>query len=407
MAMLGGSVDNNPIRVSPEPLPMRTCFSRAVHMTIVAATIAFAGGAFAQTTGARPGGFLEDLFGSPHPPRPTGTGRVAQMSDADLVVRLDRLENQIRQLTGAIEQLQFRNQQLDQAIRQMQEGSYRSEQQGARPTAHPAARQQSYPPSQMNTAPAPAAPTGRRSDVYEAPPGRAEVYETAAPRDVFDPTLHPDAPGAPRPLGTVIAAPERRMPVEAPSVGIAGGREAGAPLDLSSVSQPQPERVIPAELPPDGGGGMLPPPPPRNISGTGATAALSTQPPSQSPKDEYDLAYGYLLRKDFALAENAFKAFLHDHPGDRLAPDATYWLGESMFQRQRYRDAAESFLAVTTKHEKSGKAPDALFRLGQSLAALGEKEAACAALGEVGRKYPRASSGVKQGVVREQKRVHC
>ena len=87
--------------------------------------------------------------------------------------------------------------------------------------------------------------------------------------------------------------------------------------------------------------------------------------------------------------------------------DAQYWLGESFFQRQRYRDAAESFLTVTTKFETSSKAPDALLRLGQSLAALKEKEAACAAFGEVTRKYPRASTGVKQAVEREQKRVKC
>jgi TolA-binding protein len=48
-----------------------------------------------------------------------------------------------------------------------------------------------------------------------------------------------------------------------------------------------------------------------------------------------------------------------------------------------------------------------LLRLGQSLAALKEKEAACAALGEVTRKYPRSSAGVKQAVDREQKRVKC
>ena len=34
-------------------------------------------------------------------------------------------------------------------------------------------------------------------------------------------------------------------------------------------------------------------------------------------------------------------------------------------------------------------------------------EAACAAFGEVTRKYPRASNGVKQGVDREQKRNGC
>jgi len=64
---------------------------------------------------------------------------------------------------------------------------------------------------------------------------------------------------------------------------------------------------------------------------------------------------------------------------------------------ERYRDAAESFLAVSTKFEKSGKAPDSLLRLGQSLAALNQKEAACATLAEVGRKFPRASASVKRG----------
>jgi tol-pal system protein YbgF len=129
--------------------------------------------------------------------------------------------------------------------------------------------------------------------------------------------------------------------------------------------------------------------------------------PSNTPKDEYDLAYGYVLRKDYALAEESLRAFLKKHPGDRLVADANFWLGETMFQRQRYREAAESFLAVSTKYETSAKAPDSLLRLGQSLAALKEKEAACATLGEISRKYPRASVNVKQAAEREQKRAGC
>ena len=45
--------------------------------------------------------------------------------------------------------------------------------------------------------------------------------------------------------------------------------------------------------------------------------------------------------------------------------------------------------------------------IGQSLAAINEKELACVAFGDVARKYPRASSGVKQAIEREQKRVRC
>jgi tol-pal system protein YbgF len=147
---------------------------------------------------------------------------------------------------------------------------------------------------------------------------------------------------------------------------------------------------------------------PRLPGGAGAGGAqVATLPPSDSPRDNYDLAYGYIARKDYALAEDGFRNFLRRFPSDRLVPEAQYWLGESMFQRQRYRDAAEAFLAVSTKYETNARAPDALLRLGQSLAQMGEREAACASLAEVTRKYPRASVAVRQGVEREQKRARC
>ena len=174
-------------------------------------------------------------------------------------------------------------------------------------------------------------------------------------------------------------------------------------MDAQPVGAPQPMRSQPLAAPPMGG--QLPPPPPRNPSATGAQ--LATLPPAATPQDEYDMAYGYILHKDYALAEQAFRDFLRKYPEQRLVPDAQYWLGESLFQRQRFRDAAESFLAVSTKFEKSGKAPEALLRLGQSLAALNQKEAACATLAEVGRKFPRASGSVKRGVAQELKRAHC
>jgi tol-pal system protein YbgF len=174
----------------------------------------------------------------------------------------------------------------------------------------------------------------------------------------------------------------------APIVGVPGGAAPsgrGTPLDIATTPQGQVQ-------------------PPRGYPGGAVTATL---PPAQTPKDEFDLAYGYVLRRDYALAEDGFRSFLSKYPNDRLAGDATFWFGESLFQRQRFRDAAEAFLNVSTKFEGNAKAPDALLRLGQSLAALGEKEAACASLGEVLRKFPRASAGVKQGVEREQKRVRC
>jgi tol-pal system protein YbgF len=336
------------------------------------------------------GGFLGSIFGGSDRFSHSGqqapaaeSGQVtAQGSGSDLVVRLDRLERQIRQLTGAIEQLQYRNQQLEAELHGGRGGAPASVQ--TRPGGYQAPAQA---PTYQAPAQAPAA-NGRRSDV-------------------FDPAAHPNAPGAPHTLGSTATSVPPAYPqvAEAPTGGDPGGRQAGTPLDLSTLAGNA------ANDPSLGsGGGWRHDNAPRGSSPRGSSPSsprVATLPPSDSPKDNFDLAYGYVLRRDYALAESSFRAFLEKFPNDRLTPDAQYWLGESLYQRRQYRDAAEAFLNVSTKFETAGKAPDALLRLGQSLAALGEKEAACASLGEVLRKYPRASVAIKQGVEREQKRAHC
>jgi len=297
-----------------------------------------------------------------------------QAYDVDPEMRIQQLENQLRQLTGQNEELQYRNRQLEDRMRQL----------GAAPGG-PAAAQPNVAaipaqPGPVSRQPQPTQPPQPGYDQQIAAPAPI-VQEPPAPQpqgrrrgDAFDPNQNPNAPGAPRAIGG--------GPLPIPSdavVGAPGGRGAGEPLDLGNTAGRDPS----------------------------ATAALTTLPPSATPRDEFDLGIGYMQRKDYALAEETMRNFAQKYPADPLLADSQYWLGESFFQRQKYRDAAESFLGVTTKFGSSAKAPDALLRLGQSLAALNEKEAACAALGEVTRKYPRASSGVKAAVDREQKRVKC
>lgn len=333
---------------------------------------------------------------------------MAQMSEGDAFLRVERLENQLRQITGTIEQLEHRNRQLEQQIKRLQdEIDYRfQQQQGAAP---PARQQSAAPPSSPPPPPPPPAPAAKSAG-QPMPPAAAPAEPVAPPpsgrrSDVFDPSANPNAPGVPRALG----GGGRLNPVDDPDVGAPGARASGEPIDLSNpaartAGAPQQGSAAPPPPAPSANSAPLPPPPPRNVAATGAQP---TSPPTQSPKDVFDLGYGYLLRKDYALAEQTLRDFLRDHPNDPQAADARYFLGESQYQRRGYRDAAESFLAVTTKYEGAAKAPEALLRLGQSLAALKEKEAACAALGEAARKYPRASNAVKQGVEREQKRIGC
>jgi len=288
---------------------------------------------------------------------------VAQVGNADVMLRVDRLENQIRQLTGQVEQLQYRNQQLESTLKRLQEDTeFRFQELGARGGPRVASpRPGTSPPIQ------PSVPgSGRRSDA-------------------FDPSENPAAPGAPRVLGSL---PSQLAPATLPR------NEGSVPTTIGddSLSRGTTAAAVTGASP----------------RGPGASAALSvaTGLPS-SPRDVYDLGYGYLQRKEYALAEEAFRDFLKKYPSDKLAAEAQYGLGESLFMRQSYHDAANAFVVMSKKYETSTKAPEALLRLGQSLAAINEKELACVAFGDVGRKYPRAAPNIKQSIEREQKRVRC
>jgi tol-pal system protein YbgF len=340
--------------------------------------------------------FRDRVFGQ----RPSSPPQmeVAQVSAADLLVRIDRLENQIRSLNGTVEQLQFRNRELETQLRRFQEDvEFRFQERAGAPRAN-----QPRPPA-ANQAPGQPAPAGQ-------PQGQPRPQQRG---DAFDPTQTPGAPGAPRTLGQT-STPGPDAPLGAP-IGAPGGREAGQPLDLGTLAGRAAADPTLAPPPPSGGAGgsgMLPPPPQRNTSATGAGAApgAAVQPvaaPTDTPRDAYDLAYGAILRQDYSLAETQFRDYLRRFPNDRQVGDAQFWLGESLYQRQRFKDAAESFLTVTTRHDRASKAPDAMLRLGQSLVALGEREAACATFGEIGRKYPNASQTVRSGTQREMTRARC
>ena len=312
------------------------------------------------------GNFLDDLFSRGQPAaqsrQPAQSGRMAD--PGDLSVRLDRMENALRQLTGTIEQLQYRNQQLEMQLKRMQDDTeYRLQQLGSRGGA----------------APPQAAPMGPGNASPGATPGRRS--------DVFDPSQNPNAPGAPRTLGNgaVIAAPERSRTAGRRSALLVAALPARRwicrrlPATMSTPPQaPVPPAAVasagPTPVPTSQVVAPSPSPPPQVRNAVPSGQQLATLPPSASPQDEYDMAYGYVLHKDYALAEQSFRDYLKKYPNERLVPEAQYWLGESLFQQQRYRDAAESFLGVSTKFERSAKAPDALLRLGQSLAAMNRRK---------------------------------
>ena len=297
---------------------------------------------------------------------------------SDAVVRLNRLENQVRQLSGQVEQLQFENRQLKEQARKFQEDvEFRfQEQRGGPRPAQPSATPGQNPGPSTPARPAQGQPQPQRRG------------------DAFDPSQSPDAAGAPRPLGTT--------PPSAPLTAAAG-----APMPLPGGALSGIDELIEEDEPSDGSQ-------PLDLNGTARTA---TPGPAARPsvaatgtgdsRVDFDSAYSYMTQRQYEEAEMGFRRFLQSHPRDKLVPDAMYWLGESYLQRNRTREAAEQFLNVSTDHPKSAKAPDALLKLGTSLNALGARDRACAVFAELDRKYPQASPVVRQGSEREQKRIKC
>jgi hypothetical protein len=110
-------------RIAMARFALRVTTASALIFTAVTAADSVLCRAWAQET-ERPFGLFGIFNGSERmggSAPAAGAERTAQSSAPDLVVRLERLETQIRQLTAAIEQLQFRNQQLESQVRRMQE----------------------------------------------------------------------------------------------------------------------------------------------------------------------------------------------------------------------------------------------------------------------------------------------
>lgn len=148
--------------------------------------------------------------------------------------------------------------------------------------------------------------------------------------------------------------------------------------------------------PGDVSGGPLPP-----------IAAAAPAGDPASARQAYESAYQFLLQQDYGAAETAFDDFLKRYPGDQLAGNAQFWLGESHFVRGQFKAAAGAFLKGYQSYGRSAKAPDSLLKLAMSLGRLGQKDSACTALAELGAKYPSATSDVKARAAAEKQRTGC
>lgn len=289
------------------------------------------------------------------PPSDVQGGDEAQSEAGALALRIDRLEAALRRATGEIEDLQNQNRKLADELKRFREDvEFRlSGKTGA------------------------AAPLPQPSDVAAAPP----APEPARPRrkdDAFDPDADPNAPGAPKQIGTTTPS---------------------APLMLPSHQQVD-----------DPGLSPLPGPAPQvrqAKADEGAPTFVPSGVPFSDSREQYRSAIAAYKAGQYADAEALFKAYIEANKGASNIPDAVFYIGETYMQRARPREAAEQYLKVSTEYPRSSRAPESMVRLGLALAKLGNNDQACATFAEVAKRYPSAPSFVKRSADREIQAHRC
>ncbi len=262
--------------------------------------------------------------------------------------RVNRLENSMRSLTGQVEELTHQVRLLQQQLQKMQQDT-------------------DFRFGEMEGRTGAAAP--RAASTARAAPTDGDAIAELSEVGLDEGALPLGAP--PRDLGS--------LTLDAPP--------AGQPLDLSSIGSGDEEGLVDV-APPAGQ----------------QTAALQ---PTGDARADYDQAYGMIRSGRYDVAEGAFRLFITNYPDNELAPEAQYWLGESLFARGEFGRAAEEFRTGYKAYPKSRRGPDTLLKLGLSMAGLGYREEACQMYAATLKQYPQMSNGLRQRVVNEQASAGC
>ena len=292
------------------------------------------------------------------PPQVASAGSAGAV-DAEL--RMDRLEAQMRELTGrvedavnGVEQLRRRLEQINSDLDlRFSQGQGQGQLQGQMPPRN-------------------SAPSGHASaGITDSPAGQ---FAMRGPLPAAN-SARPRPPADPPPPGTLVPPPPDRL----------GGPGTLTPPGIPpAATQPVPDTL--------------------NVATAGN---FRGELPAGSASTQYNAAFGLLKQADYPAAEEALKTFVAQHPKDALAGSAQYWLGETYYTRGRYAEAASAFAEGYKNYPRGTKAADDLLKLGMSLARANQKQNACVAFAQLDHDFPNSGSSIKEHSVAEKKRLGC
>lgn len=277
--------------------------------------------------------------------------------------RVAALEEQLRKLTGRIEELNFLVLQMQDRIDRMQQDNEFRFQQLEGGNAGTSGSSQGGAEGTDTRSAAPDSGTPQHAENGAA----AQDVATAEPLSSGDAVL--GAP--PRTFGTITFDAQGNVVHAAP----------GEPVDLLN------------------GSGV--------DSNPTAGTTVAALPQTNDPDTLYRDAYQFILSGDYKMAETGFREHIKRFPHNERAADANFWLGEALLGQDRYREAAEVFLRANREYPSAKKAPDMLLKLGISLAAMNQRDVACATYAEIDQRYPDISPALSERIKQEKALAGC
>ncbi|MBB3658041.1 tol-pal system protein YbgF [Rhizobium sp. BK650] len=287
---------------------------------------------------------------------------VVNVQSSGAEVRIQQMEDQMRQLNGRIEEMSYQLLQMQETIRKQQEDN-----------------------------------EFRFQQLEKTGGGASGGGAAKAPVKKSEADVAPPASGGGDDIAKVIQAPQGAETAPSTDVPTNGGL-GQPPRELGSIDFDQNGNAIGNTLNKNATVGSAPLP---DATAPQQTASLGSE------SEQYKAAYGHVLSGDYGTAEQEFTQYISHYPNSSRAADANFWLGEALYSQGKFNEAAKTFLNAHQKYATSEKAPEMLLKLGMSLAALDNTDTACATLREVSKRYPKASRAVINKVASEQKRLAC
>ena len=116
--------------------------------------------------------------------------------------------------------------------------------------------------------------------------------------------------------------------------------------------------------------------------------------PEGSEVDQYNSSINLLTSGDYEGAEGALKEFIKISKDENLLSNSYFWLAETYYVRENFKDAAKNYLSLYQNHSDSSKAPSGLLKLGISLVKMGQLEQGCASLAKLRISYPETEQSI-------------